>query len=262
MAQRLLTRAAIGIASVCGLLVAATVTSSTAPAAAVPLPCLTVARTDLADEGSVFREELTTYRVTTSHSYWSVVATRGSQGYDSDLVLHDRAGCVLASSTQGGFTPTDWVAFDNNAGRLPIGSYRARVDGHAGNTNPVRYMVQFVKGRQSLPTSTVSFQPIGADYAAWMVDVRDVYLSAGTTYTFTVTGGLSAMYLLGSTADAAGWAKTAATADYSLRLPGTDLDTAQTGRLTVTPPRSGWYGALFVRNGWWGAPVSVQISAS
>ncbi|MCI0686893.1 MAG: hypothetical protein L0Y54_06615, partial [Sporichthyaceae bacterium] len=186
------------------------------------------------------------------------------QGYDSDIRLLDNAGCSLRSSRMGSFTPTDWVAFDNNAGRLPPGPYIGEVIGHPGNTSPIRYMVQFVQGQRTLSTSTpYTDQPIGASYSAWMVDIRDVYLSVGTTYTFTVTGGLSAVYVLGSaTGDPTSWAQTPATAGASLLLPGTNLDIPQTGSLSMHPPNAGWYAALFVRNGWWGAPVTVRVSTS
>ncbi|MBV1852764.1 hypothetical protein [Catellatospora tritici] len=255
------TRVPIGLATVCALLLAFSAPASAVPTRG-PLPCLAPTSSDLLDEGAVLKSSLGTYRITTAHSYWSVVATRGSQGYDSDIVLHDPTSCPLNSSTLGGFSPADWVAFDNNAGRLPIGTYATRVNGHPGNTSPVKYLVQFVQGDQTLSTTTTAFQPVGTGYGDWIVDIRDVYLSAGTPYTFTVSGGLSALYVLGSSAGApGGWSKTAATADFSLTLPGTDLYTPQTGTLAVTPAQSGWYAALFVRNGWWGAPVSARITS-
>ncbi|HEX6871112.1 MAG TPA: hypothetical protein VF163_08440 [Micromonosporaceae bacterium] len=218
----------------------------------------------LADTGAQLYWSLETFYPTTTRNYWSVVATRGSQGYDSDLALYDRYGCEIGASLQGGFSPTDWVAFDTNSGRLPTGTYPTRVLNHPGNTSPVKYYVQFVDGGSTLSTYVPSTdQAIGSRYASWMVDIRDVYLTAGTRYTFTVTGGLSAVYLLSSsTTDSGTWARTPATTAASLTLPGTDLYTPQTGSFSVTAAQTGWYGALFVRNGWWGAPVSVRIAMS
>ncbi|MDI1462707.1 hypothetical protein QEZ54_17165 [Catellatospora sp. KI3] len=255
------TRVPVGLAAVWALLL-----TPAAPASAVPvrgpLPCLAPATADLLDEGAVLKTSLATYRATTAGSYWSVVATRGSQGYDSDIALHDPTACLLNSSAQGGFSPADWVAFDNNSGRLPTGMNPTRVYGHPGNTSPVKYKVQFVSGDQTLSTTATVFQPVGTAYGDWIVDIRDVYLTAGTPYTFTVTGGLSHLYVLGSSAGApATWSRTAAGADFALHLPGTDLYTAQAGSLAVTPAQSGWYAALFVRDGWWGAPVSVRITS-
>jgi hypothetical protein len=261
MARSRTAHVPVALTAVCALLLALAVPAAAAPARG-PRPCLAPTSTDLLDEGAVLKLNLSMFRTTTAHSYWSVVATRGSQGYDSDIAQYDPSSCLLAGSALGGFSLADWVAFDNNASRLPVGTNATRFIGHAGNTSPVKYYAQFVQGDQTLSTTASVFQPIGAGYGSWIVDIRDVYLSAGTPYTFTVTGGLSYLHVLGSSAGIPGsWSKTAATADFSLTLPGADLYTAQTGALTVTPAQSGWYGALFVRNGWWGAPVSVRITS-
>ncbi len=125
-------------------------------------------------------------------------------------------------------------------------------------------MVQFVEGQSSLATGApLTDQHIGTSYASWMVDIRDVWLNAGSTYTFTVTGGLSAIYLLGSeAADQASWTQVPATAAISATTPTYDLQSVQTATLTVSPSRSDWYGALFVRNGWVGAPVTVRLATA
>jgi len=255
------------VALVSALVLAGSLTAApatAAPAAAIPpIPCPTAPTgPDLLDSGPMLMWSLSAYRVVTRNNYWSVVATRGSQGYDPDIQLFDGVSqCMLGKSNQEGMPPTDWVAFDNNSGRLPVGTYPTRVVGRFTNTSPVKYQVQFVQGQRTLATSTPTVsQPIGDAYGDWVVDIRDVYLSAGSTYTFTVTGGLSAMHLLSSTATPATWVKTPTTVGPSLVLPNPDLNVVQTGTLTHTATQSGWYGALFVRNGWWGAPVSVRVS--
>ncbi|GAA1602173.1 hypothetical protein [Catellatospora bangladeshensis] len=263
--RRTLARRTTGTAAAMFLLAAAALAGpTTAPASAGPLPCLAPASATLYDAGAVLKWQLATYRVTTRSNFWSVVATRGSQGYDSDIVLFSLEGCAIGESRQGDFIPSDWVAFDNNSGRLPAGAYATRVLGHPGETNPVKYNVQFVEGGRTLSTSTPAVdQPIGASYLDWIVDIRDVYLSNTATYTFTATGGFSSLQLLGSSStEPATWARTPGTAVASASTPVYDLDTPQTATLTFRPAQSGWYGALFVRNGWWGAPVSVRVSAS
>jgi hypothetical protein len=207
------------------------------------------------------------YAIQTHYPYWSVTAVRGSQGYDGDIkLLPSPAGMCeqLAESITGGFIPTDWVAFDGNAGRLPAGAYIANVIDHPVNTSPVKFDVQFVDGHQTLSTSAPTVdQPIGTGYSAWEVDIRDVWLSAGSAYTFAVAGGLNAMYLLDSDpAYSTTWTQTPYTAGPALAWPGTAPDDPVAGTVTFRPTRSAWYGALFVRNGWWGPPVTVRISTA
>ncbi|BCJ74513.1 hypothetical protein CS0771_40570 [Catellatospora sp. IY07-71] len=252
------------LAAACAALVATTLAAGPPAASAGPLPCLAPTSATLNDEGAVLKWQLATYRVTTRSNFWSVVATRGSQGWDSDIALFGPDGCLLGESRQGDFIPADWVAFDNNSGRLPVGAYATRVLSHSGNTNPVKYNVQFVAGGRTLSTSTPAVdQPIGASYLDWTVDIRDVYLSNTATYTFTATGGFSSLHLLGSSAtDPATWARTRGTAVASASTPFYDLDRPQTVTLTFRPAQSGWYGALFVRDGWWGAPVTVRVAAA
>lgn len=255
------SRRSAGIAAVVGLLVS----MAALPAqAAGPSPiCLSPAGQDLYDVGPVLKWSLNTYRVTTTESYWSVVSVRGSQGYNPDLVLRDQAHCVLASSENGSATRVDWIAFDNNTGRLPLGAYPARVYGHPGNTSPVKYLAQFVKGKWPLSTTTTYFQQVGTAYPDWQVDIRDVQLIAGKKYGFTVNGGVNSVHLVGSTSDPASWAKSAATADHTLDF-GVDLpgDVPQFGMLEVTAPRTGWYGLVFVRDATWEVPAYVHISVS
>jgi len=221
----------------------------------------------LPDDGAELQWADQVYGVQTNYLYWSVVATRGSQGYNPDLALNPSPAnlCnIMGASLNGQFSPTDWVAWDNNGGRYRTGPYVTSIFGHAGNAPHVqKYMVQFVRGSQTLTTaSPLTEQPVGRT-GDWVVDIRDILLYPGVTYTFTVTGGVSAVYLLRSdTADSATWAQTGDASTPSLVMPGTDLDVPQTATFTVTPTQASWYGALFVRNGWWGVPTTVRISTS
>jgi len=212
------------------------------------------------------------YGVQTNNAYWSVVATRGSQGYDTDLNLHGSPAnrCnKLGTSLDGSDAPTDWVAWDNNGGRYPIGPYVADIFEHAGGPPQIlqpKYLAQFVRGSQTLSTiSPLTWQPVGHP-PQWIVDIRDVLLYAGTTYTFTVIGGVSGVYLLHSdTANSATWAQGRNTSTPFLYWSPNLADfftVSHYGTFTVTPTQTSWYGALFVCDGWWGVPTSVNISAS
>ncbi len=251
------SRRVFGIAAVVGLLV----TTAVGPAqAAVPPPlCLAPVSADLFDVGPVLQWSLKAYRVTTTKAYWSVVSVRGSQGYNPDLALHDPTQCPMANSGNGSATRVDWVAFDNNMGRLPLGAYPAKVYGHPGNTSPVKYLAQFVQGGSSLSTTSTKFQPVGTAYTDWQVDIRDVYLTAGKSYQFTVYGGVNSVHLLGSSSDPATWARTASTAEHSLNFGVGDPDEPQHGDIWMTATRTGWHGLLFVRDSPWNVPASVHI---
>jgi hypothetical protein len=212
----------------------------------------------------------TGYDIETVAPNWSVVATRGSQGGDPDVDLLSApdACIVLGSSNEQGPGTADWVAFDNNLGRLPIGSYVSQVYDHQPYSGVTKQVTQFVAGSQVLLTGDpTADQPVGfgaspGDTAnAWIVDIRDVYLRAGTSYTFTVNGGLDAMYVLQSSAtDASTWSRTRSTAAASVQLSRPDSDQPGTGSLEYRPAESGWHGALFVRDAWWGPAVTVRVS--
>ena len=265
MAQRTSGRTLVGRLWTVLLLVVAGVVA-TVPAAAhaspPPIPCLPPAAGPELNPGSTpLFLSLSGYRVYAPNPYWSVVAVRGSQGYDPDLLVADPSGCRIGSSTQQPGLTTDWVAWNSNSGYLPAGTYPLQVIGHAGNTSPVKYVMQFVRGNQTLPTTIpTTDQAIGIP-GDWMVDVRDVYLEAGRGYTFTVTGGVTSFHVLSSNpALRSTWSTTQATSSTVLVMPNPDPHVAQTASLTVYPSQSGWYGALFVRNDWQGAATSVRVA--
>jgi hypothetical protein len=212
----------------------------------------------------------TGYDIETVAPFWSVVATRGSQGGDPDVdLLSAPAACtVLGSSDEQGPGTADWVAFDNNPGRLPIGPYMAQVYDHQPYSGVTKHVTQFVAGSQVLSTADpTADQPVGFGASTggtvddWIVDIRDIYLTAGTSYTFTLNGGLDAMYVLQSSAtDPSTWSGRRSTAAASVQLSRPDSNQPGTTSLEYRPAASGWYGALFVRDAWWGPAVTVRVS--
>ena len=211
------------------------------------------------------------FGATTTYHYWSIVGARGSQGATvSTSLLSSPSLCSILETTDSDAAASRWVAFDNNVGRLPIGSYDAGFQGG-------KYIKQFVAGSRTLSTSSPTTDQsvgygAGVNDNSWIVDIRDVYLTAGHTYTFIVTGGFSGLYLLHSDSDdASTWTAKKATAWAKVTLPDDDPnappghsgeDIVRTATLTVHPIVSDWYGAVFSRNGWWGPAVTVRVSQS
>jgi hypothetical protein len=223
------------------------------------------AATESGPEGAAY------WDVNTQHLYWSVIATRGSQGSHPDAALYGSppSPCsFLDSSTDPDLGHSDWVAFDNNSGRLPVGTYTGRF------YNAGQYYRQFVAGGSVLYTDEPTVdQPMGlGGTTSWIADVHDVYLSDGVTYHFTVTGGFNGIYLLHSKpSDSTTWTRTKSTVNLKLVLPDTDpnqppggvTDMVRTGTLNAhVVGTSDWFGLLVVRNAWWGKPVTVRVSTS
>jgi hypothetical protein len=205
-----------------------------------------------------------TYSVTTRYPYWSVVATSGLRGSDSDITLTDPGRDYLNSSSTddaGGHQVTDWVAVDNNAARRPVGSYFVDMTAHPGDTTSPMYKLlgQFVEGSRALSTSSPGVdQPIGFAGARWLVDIRDIYLTAGATVTLDAPSSIGAIHLLDSdAANSSTWTRTRASSLATARIPGT----ARRGRLTSRVPRTGRYGVVFEPRHRSGA-TSVRVTVS
>ena len=235
----------------------------------VPLPTDGPLASGAADINPLWGPDPNIFDVAAPHPYWSIVAARGSQGSTVETQLHDgpptACNAIDTSSNSNAYRST-WVAFDSNGGRFPTGAYSVRYDGG-------KYIAQFVAGSRSLATNTPSTdQPIASGWANWIVDVRDVYLYAGTTYTFTVTGGFDGLYLLHSDASTPStWTGRKSTAWASATLPYDDpnegpgqigAELVRTTTLTVHPTSSGWYGAVVSRDSWWGAGVTIRVATS
>ena len=211
-----------------------------------------------------------TYGLTTTGAYWSIVGGFGQQMADVDVTLHNApySTCNALGTSAEANPVADWIAFDNNTGRLPIGDYTSKFF-------PVGGQLQFIAGSQTLSTDTPNIdQPLGYNTNTfWTLDIRDVYLTGGHNYSFRVTGGFSSIYLVRSqTNDSTTWTKTRATANARLELPltnpnapfGTDVtDISRTGTLTLHDTNvNQWFGFIVVRNAFWGVPVSVRVTTT
>ncbi|MFI7599368.1 hypothetical protein [Actinoplanes sp. NPDC049681] len=189
------------------------------------------------------------YAVSMATSYWSVVATVGYQGGQSDIALSGPTGTTVGRSAEG-FGTVDWVAVDNNSGRHPLGAYTADVTSTTDGGRPTTHLTQFVGGDKVLAAS----QPesvVGMANGPWLVDVRDINLQAGRTVTFTVRGldSIDSVTVLQSTPDPTTWTRTRGAAALSVEMPKADTD-QQTYSFTYTAPASGWYGVVFESRGW------------
>jgi hypothetical protein len=100
-----------------------------------------------------------------------------------------------------------------------------------------------------------------------------VYLYAGTTYTFTVTGvfdgctccacDASTPSHLDGPGESTAWASATLPYDDPNEGPGQiGADLVRTTTLTVHPTSSGWYGRSSAATGWWGAAVTIRVSTS
>jgi hypothetical protein len=199
------------------------------------------------------------------------VATHGGQSENADVSLYGKpaTNCNQYASSVDPAGQSKWIAFDNHPGRLPVTTYTARF-------YPGELYFQFVAGAATLSTNQPNVdQPMGwgdcvcSPATTWIADVRDVWLTLGSTYTFTVTGGFTAIYILQSDpAQPDTWTRTNTTASPSLVLPDTPpnqppggpINLVRTGTLTFQPAITDWFGLLVVRNSWWGKAVSVRVS--
>jgi len=202
--------------------------------------------------------------------YWSIVAGRGAQGSNVGVALYHSPFNTCGGLDQSAFIDdryADWVALDNNAGRLPVQAYAADFFADSGPG-------QFLAGSKTLSTTEPGVkQSIGwGSDQTWIADIRDVHLTGGTTYTIKVVGGFSGLYLLHSkTNDPSTWTYNPTTASAKLELPKQTNTTPfvdvltkdRTATLTFKDVNiDAWYGLVVARDGWWGNAVTVQISAT
>lgn len=132
-----------------------------------------------------------TYSTTTSH--WSVVATESAPDVSVHLRLWDDAeqwDFLAGSLLWGG--ETNFVAVDSN--HRPLDSYYASVQWKSGDGD---YGVEFAQGDAVLDNHDQTIRVAASD----VVLVRDTWLVAGETYTFSVDDPSEAtLYLMGSRA--------------------------------------------------------------
>jgi hypothetical protein len=256
------TRLTIAMLSAAATAAAMLATALTLPSASAtacePLPD----GASLAEGPPVMKAGPGSHQVTAPAARWAAVAVRGNQGDDPNLAVGQRGACLFRSSRVASPWATDWVALHVGAGRLPLGSYTAQVfNGTAGHPQLGNYMIEFDSGGSLLVTRFLS-QPVGRS-GDWLIDVRDVSLQAGVTYTFQVTGGQGMqVHLLSSTAISSTWAHSASGSTPRLTLPGDDPNLSVTRTFTVRPTATGRYGVLFARTIWVGPPTWVRVSSS
>jgi hypothetical protein len=197
-----------------------------------------------------------TYGPQTTRPYWSVVATVGHLGGQSDLTVYGPNDALVGASAAG-FGIVDWVAIDNNSGRLPVGAYTVDVSAATDGGRPTTHLVQFVSGGAML-TPGQPETAIGYANGPWLVDVRDVYLGAGQTMNLKVRGldNLTAVHVLRSTDSPASWAPTRSDTASSVDLPKEDV-AGQAHHVTYTAPTGGYYGVVF-ESRQWGQWVGTQ----
>jgi hypothetical protein len=181
------------------------------------------------------------YGFSTTANYWSVVAVRPPVGstvdYDLDLFDDRPQSTLLASSADGG-SRVDFVAVDSN--RRALGDYYPRVRQFSGTGN---YRVQLAQGGTTLPAATSQALTMGS---ADVVAVRDSFLTAGSSATFTVSSsgtGDAELFVLGSkSGDSSTWVRGrgSALAGANAAGPG-GLE-----QVTLTAPEDGWYGVVLV----------------
>ena len=180
------------------------------------------------------------YRFKTTVNYWSVVAAWSPTTGNADLQLFGdkRHTQLLNYSGWGAWGLTDFVAVDSN--HRPFGTYFPRVDSDGGTGS---YYVEVAEGAAQLGSGSVQV-PMGSGD---IVAVRDTYLVAGTTYTFTLEPGSASqdgdMFLMQSIADASGsWTQSRAQAKATAAAKGA----GQTETFQFTPTVSDWYGLVII----------------
>jgi hypothetical protein len=182
----------------------------------------------------------TTARIQQGVSYWTAIGVRPASTSDWDLALYSAAGpaptCAsgfLASSVAGG-SATDIVVGDFNHNLH--GEYRARVYQYSG-TDPWA-QVEWDDGVDVLQVN--GFETYKSTSADDIVDCYDVFLTAGTTYTFNFNQYTSAngmrMLVFRNPSSSAYWAGRSARV-LELAGPG-----------TYTAPADDWYGVVVVND--------------
>ncbi len=215
----------------------------------------------LADDAVVRSAVPGTYTFSTTTSYWSVVGLVSGPGDDYDLRLTTNAGALLGSSTLGAGR-TDFVAINSNAGRRPMGPYRATAIRFNG-AGP--YWIEQRQGKNviSLPVpqwngvtgpsdTDITFSSLADTH---VVAVSDIYLVAGQKFWAHSTSSTAHMALLESTNDPATWVRTRTQAINSTDHVVVDNCTLYTAKATgwhalamfadtppITPPAQGGYG--------------------
>ena len=177
------------------------------------------------------------YTMNQQNNYWTVAGVSPSVGDDKDMSVYTSGyGTLLASST--GTVGTDFVVGDFNHNAL--GVYQPYVS-YGGTTTP--YVTEWDSGPDQITIGTEINGSVGGGAGSCgLVRIWDVFLTAGSTYSFGLAGGGGnadmRMSLFRNPASAPYWAGRSSAV---FELP------AGTSQL-FNAPASDWYGVVVFDN--------------
>jgi hypothetical protein len=182
-----------------------------------------------------------TYRFNTTTNYWSVVGVRPPSGAETDMLVLDTntlPPIVLKQSGRSG-SEVDFVAIDSNF--RAFGDYYPWITHGAKQT--ANYQVEVAQGRNQFSVGSSELINMNAQQ---FLAVRDVWLNAGQTATFTAqpaSGQNVELYLMASNGgDSAAWLRNSTDAAVAANAGGSGVSE----KITYTAPSSGWYGLVVV----------------
>ncbi len=212
---------------------ASAVALSAGPAAAMPVMPANQAFTSSAVDAL--------YRLPANRAAWSIAATQGLLGGQSDVDIRQPGGPVLARSAAG-FGVLDWVAVNTHAGRLPAGRFDVHVTADTDSGRPTTHLVQLVAGGTALVPGRAT--EVGSVDRPWLADVRDLPLRAGDMVSLEVGSAVGTVSVLGDDPDPALWSQTPDTAELTAESPKPETDD-ETFTVTFTAAEDGVYGVVF-----------------
>jgi hypothetical protein len=191
------------------------------------------------------------YRIDTTRLFWSVVAVRPDGTSDHDVALYDdnaQTQHLITSAAAG--TTIDFVAIDSNPSRRPLGDYYPRISRASGTGG---YAIQYAQATLLSGSDAITMT------AADVVAVRDVFLTAGTDVTISVTpsnpGQDPELFVLASLDAPDTWFQRRSSAAASATGNGPGL----VEQVTYTPPRTGFF-AVVVINRVGAGTYTVQVT--
>lgn len=206
---------------------------SAGPAAAVPVVPANQAFSSSAVDA--------VYRLAANRAAWSIAATQGVLGGQSDVDVRLPGGPALARSAAG-FGVLDWVAVNTHPGRLPAGRFDVRVTADTDSGRPTTHLVQLVAGGAALAPGRST--EVGSTDRPWLADVRDLPLRAGDMVSLEVGSAVGTVSVLGDDPDPVRWAQTPDAAELTVESPKPDTDD-ETFTVTFTAAEDGVYGVVF-----------------
>jgi hypothetical protein len=182
-----------------------------------------------------------TYPLSANRAAWSIAATQGIGGGQSDLDISLPGGPVLARSAEG-FGVLDWVAVNTNPGRLPAGRFDVRVTADTGGGRPTTHSVQLVAGGPALVPGRATV--VGSADRPWLVDIRDLRLHAGEMVSLRVNSAVGAVSVVDDDPKPIFWQQNPVYAMMTVAAP--EPDTADhTFTVDFTAAEDGDYGVVF-----------------